>query len=294
MEPSGIVDLTPRARLIPGPANVGLLELSDGPWLVDSGNDKESGRKLLSLLESRGLKLRGILNTHSNADHIGGNAYLQGKTGCEIWAPRIESALVEAPGLEALVLWGGSPPRELRNKFFEAKPSKVTRRIEADEKAGGLSFPGLPGHFLDMVGVLSEDGAFFLGDAAFGPEVLEKHKVPFVLDHRLFRASLAKILSIPAKVYVPAHGAPAEDPGTLVSANLGALDRIQGIVLERLKAPAGFEDVLGALCDAVGLVLDPGRYALVGCTLRSLLNYLREEGLADFRFEGSRMKWMSL
>ncbi|TXT50030.1 MAG: metal-dependent hydrolase beta-lactamase superfamily [Spirochaetes bacterium] len=294
MESISLVELTKTARLIPGPTNVGLLEFGGEAWLVDSGNDKEAGRKLLALVQGRGLKLKVILNTHSNADHIGGNAYLQGATQCEIWAPRIEAAFVEEPALEALMLWGGSPPRELKNKHFEAKPSMVTRKILGDEKIEGASFVALPGHFLDMTGVLTADGAFFLGDAAFSPEVLDKHKVPFVLDHRLFRASLSKIQATPAKVFVPSHGEPSEDPLPLVKANIEALDRIHGIILESLKTPKTFEDALSALCDSFGIGLNATRYALVGCTLRSLLTYLREERLVDSFFEGSRMKWILL
>ena len=36
------------------------------------------------------MNLTAIYNTHSNADHIGGNKYLQGQTGCKIYAPGIE------------------------------------------------------------------------------------------------------------------------------------------------------------------------------------------------------------
>jgi glyoxylase-like metal-dependent hydrolase (beta-lactamase superfamily II) len=292
MEIISLVELTKTARLIPGPTNVGLLEFGDEAWLVDSGNDKEAGRKLLALVNEKGLKLKGILNTHSNADHIGGNAYLQAATQCEIWAPRTEAAFVESPALEALMLWGGSPPRELKNKHFEAKSSTVTRKILGDENIHGTTFVALPGHFLDMTGILTADGAFFLGDAAFSQEVLDKHKVPFVLDHRLFRASLSTIQATPAKVFVPSHGDPTEDPVPLVKSNFETLDRLQGIVLESLKTPKNFEDVLSALCDSFGIALNAARYALVGCTLRSLLTYLREEGLADSFFEGSRMLWI--
>ena len=57
---------------IPGRVNVGLWkDGKDGCFLIDSGGDETSGRRLFRLIQENNLKLRGILNTHSNADHVG-------------------------------------------------------------------------------------------------------------------------------------------------------------------------------------------------------------------------------
>ena len=76
---------------IQSPAKIGLIRLNDTDvCLIDSGNDKEAGRKVRQILDANGWHLTAIYNTHSNADHIGGNQYLQNQTGCKVYAPGIE------------------------------------------------------------------------------------------------------------------------------------------------------------------------------------------------------------
>ena len=93
---------------IQSPAKIGLVELGGGKvCLIYSGSDKDAGRKVRQILDANSWTLEAIYNTHSNADHIGGNRYLQNQTGCRVYAPGIECAFTRSPILEPSFLYGG-------------------------------------------------------------------------------------------------------------------------------------------------------------------------------------------
>ena len=76
-----LVQVAEHTYYIECPAKIGIYEDTDGVYVIDSGNDKDAGRKVRKILNENGWSLKGIINTHSNADHIGGNKYLQQQTG---------------------------------------------------------------------------------------------------------------------------------------------------------------------------------------------------------------------
>ena len=134
------------------PAKIGLYRINEEEvYLIDSGNDKDAGRKVRKILDEKGWKLKGILNTHSNADHIGGNRYLQQQTGCKVFSGGIEAAFTRYPVLEPSFLYGGYPGKDLRHKFLMAQESSVSDFSDM-EFPGEIEIIPLKGHFFDMVG----------------------------------------------------------------------------------------------------------------------------------------------
>lgn len=67
-----LTQVSENSYYIQSPAKIGLVRLNDTDvCLIDSGNDKEAGRKVRQILDANGWHLTAIYNTHSNADHIG-------------------------------------------------------------------------------------------------------------------------------------------------------------------------------------------------------------------------------
>ncbi len=117
-----------------GPTNLGLYVFGQGDAaravVIDSGGDEDAGRRIVRECERLGVRLAAVLNTHSNADHCGGNAFVKRRTDCAIAATEIEAAFLQYPHLEPSFLAGGYPQKAIRNKFLMAPPSRATHLLE--------------------------------------------------------------------------------------------------------------------------------------------------------------------
>lgn len=273
---------------IESPAKIGLVQTGDTVALIDSGSDKEAGRKVRQHLDARGLKLSAIYNTHSNADHIGGNQYLQRQTGCAVYAPGVEAAFTRDPILEPSFLYGGCPPKPLRHKFLLAQPSDVQ---VLDPKACPLEVIPLPGHFFDMVGYRTEDDVVFLADCLSSRETLEKYRVSFVYDVAAYLDTLDRVAAMEAALFVPAHAAATEDIAPLARYNRDQVYAVAEDLLDLLAEPLVFEEVLRRLFQRYRLTMDFQQYVLVGSTVKSYLAWLLDGGRVTAAFDDCRLLW---
>ena len=273
---------------IESPAKIGLVQTGGTVALIDSGSDKEAGRKVRQHLDARGLKLSAIYNTHSNADHIGGNQYLQRQTGCAVYAPGVEAAFTRDPILEPSFLYGGCPPKPLRHKFLLAQPSDVQ---VLDPKACPLEVIPLPGHFFDMVGYRTEDDVVFLADCLSSRETLEKYRVSFLYDVAAYLDTLDRVAAMEAALFVPAHAAATEDIAPLARYNRDQVYAVAEDLLDLLAEPLVFEEVLRRLFRRYRLTMDFQQYVLVGSTVKSYLAWLLDGGRVTAAFDDCRLLW---
>jgi len=280
-----------RTYYINCPAKVGIYRT--GPqnvFLIDSGNDKDAGRKIFKILSENNWKLEGIINTHSNADHIGGNRFLQQKTGCKIISTAIENTIARVPLLEPSFLYGGYPFKELRNKFLMANASEPTHNIEHD-LPDGLEYVRLGGHYFDMIGLKTSDDIYFLADCVFGENIIKKYHLSFVYDVKAFLATLDFVEQLTARLFIPAHADATEDIRPLVKVNRDKAHEIIDRLLIICTTPSSFEDILKSIFDFYELTMDFNQYVLVGSTVRSYLSYLHDEGKLNCILKDNRMLW---
>lgn len=286
-----LIQVSDNSFYVQNPAKIGLVKLNDQEvCLIDSGNDKDAGRKVRQILNSNHWKLTAIYNTHSNADHIGGNKYLQGQTGCKIYVPGIDCAFTKYPVLEPAFLYGGYPCKDLRHKFLLAQESNA-EYLTKDVLPRGFEIIPLPGHFFDMVGFRTPDNVVYLADCLSSRETLDKYQIGFIYDVAAYLKTLETVKSLTANMFVPAHAEATTDISALAQYNIDKVHEIAEKIMELCTEPLCFESILQQLFTKYSLKMNFEQYVLVGSTVRSYLAWLKDVGKLNATFENNMLLW---
>ena len=238
-----LIQVSGGSYYVQSPAKAGLVRLNDTDvCLIDSGSDKDAGRKIRQILDKNGWHLTAICNTHSHADHIGGNRYLQSQTGCRVYAPGAECAVTRHPVLEPSMLYGGCPPRELRNKFLMAQDSDAAY-LTAEVLPQGMELLPLAGHCMEMVGFRTADDVVYLADCVSSRETLEKYRIGYIYDVAAYLETLERVAAMTARAFVPSHAEVTEDIAPLARYNMDAVLEAGERITALCAQPVTFEEL---------------------------------------------------
>ena len=286
-----LIQVAENSYYIQSPAKIGLVKLNENEvCLIDAGNDKDAGKKIKKVLDANGWSLKAIYNTHSNADHIGGNQYLQKQTGCKIYAPGIECDFTNHPILEPAYLYGGCPPKDLKHKFLMAQESQA-EYLTKDILPEGMEIIELPGHFFDMVGFKTSDDVVYLADCLSSKETLDKYQISVLYDVESYLKTLEMVKNMNAKLFVPSHAEPTEDISELAQYNVDKVYEIAEKIVDICKEPKSFEVILQKLFTEYNLKMTFEQNVLVGSTVRSYLAWLKDQGRLDIVFDNNMLLW---
>lgn len=281
----------PQSYYINCSAKIGIYAQSEREvYLIDSGNDKEASKKVLKIADVKGWTIKGILNTHSNADHIGGNSFIQNKIGCPVFSSGIEADFTRHPVLEPSFLYGGYPCKNLRNKFLMAKESVVTD-FSSPEFPKEVEIIPLPGHFFDMEGFRTPDNTVFLADCVSSRATLEKYGVTFIYDVAAYLETLANIETLKADIFVPSHAEVCNDVSELAEINrqkVYEIEQVIKVICDTLKTT---DDIISEIFRRFNLTMTIEQYVLVGSTVRSYLSWMKDRGVIDFTTDNCMLLW---
>lgn len=276
------------------PAKIGLVRTGeDEVCIIDSGSDKEAGRKVRQILDSHSWKLKSVFITHSNADHIGGCSYLQKQSGCRIYAPGIECGFTRHPVLEPAFLYGGFPSKDLRHKFLMAAESEAMYLTD-DVLENGMKAIPLPGHFFDMTGFRTSDDVVYLADCLSSRQTLEKYAVTFIYDVEAYLSTLDMVSRMEARLFVPSHVDACEDISALARYNMDKVNEIAERICGFCREPKSCDEVIRCIFISYGLGINMQQYVLVGSTVRSYLSWLKDRGVLESVPEDGMILWKTL
>lgn len=286
-----LIQVGEKTYYIDYPTKVGIYKIDDNNvYIIDSGNDKDAGRKILKILNENNLNVVGIINTHSNADHIGGNNFIQKRTDCKIISTEIENIFTKYPILETSFLYGGYPCNKLRNKFLYAESSQPTGTVNSDLPEG-LEYIELYGHYFGMIGIKTSDDVYFIADSVFSSNVISKYHLCFIYDVKSFLETLDKLEKLDGKLFVPSHAEVTNDIKEITKINRDKVYEIINKLLYICENEKCFEDILKKIFDVYNLKMDFNQYVLIGSTIRSYLSYLYDENKVECIFEDNKMLW---
>ena len=286
-----LIQVTENCYYIDCPSKIGIVKINETDvCLIDSGNNKDTGKKIRKILDANGWTLKMILNTHSHGDHIGGNKYLQDQTGCKIYAPSIECDFTNHTILEPAYLFGAYPPKELRNKFLVADESDA-EYLTFDILPEGIEIISLPGHFFDMVGFKTKDDVIYLADCLSSKATLDKYRIGVLYDVKAYLETLESVKNMKAKCFIPSHAEATDDITSLAQYNIDKVNEIIENILLLCHTPTTFESLLQGLFNEYNLQMSLDQYALVGSTVKSYLVYLKEKGEINAFFQNNLLLW---
>ncbi|MDA3846287.1 MAG: MBL fold metallo-hydrolase [Vallitaleaceae bacterium] len=275
--------------MIPGAVNIGVFARDHQATIIDSGNDLEAGRKIKQLLVANELELVSIINTHSNADHIGGNAFLQKHYNCDIIATEIESTVINHTLFEPMYLYGAHPFKSLRNKYVQAESSRVTSMIKPGDTITGhgqtFKTMDLSGHFWSCIGIHTEDDVVYLGDSLFSETIIEKYGFFFMYHVQQFLDSLDVLEKYEAAYYVPSHADLSTDITDLVVLNRKRVHENIEMIYDFLDEPKGIDRLFFDVAKKLRINGNPTQYMILTSTIKAYISHLVETQKIELTFK---------
>lgn len=285
--------------VIMAPTNIGVYSFKNkNCLLVDTGIDNTAVKKIDETLEESTLHPKFIVNTHSHVDHFGGNNYLRDKyTGILTYSSHEEILLMENGELNSEILFSSCNAFSSLDKLT-VKHSFEAPLKEGENKIGDDKFNVfyLPGHSKNCVAIATGDKVCYLGDSIFSEEILDKYKIPNLINVKEENKTLDKIKEIDCDYFVIGHSSKIytkEEIDKLVLINKEALSRIYEEILEFLQEPLTREDLVSNMTVFSELPLSFKECYLLNQTISSFLSYLYERGEVTYQVEDGKVYFYS-
>jgi glyoxylase-like metal-dependent hydrolase (beta-lactamase superfamily II) len=296
--PLEFIEIKEGCFYIKSAVNIGYIVSEDrsAGMLIDAGLESSAAKKAIKMLQDRKLPITHLFITHAHADHFGGAQYIQKNYKVHTIAPSLEEAIMRYPILEPMYLFHGNTPlKEMRNKFLEAPSIQIDEICESGIWSDGsfeVEFIHLPGHSHNQFGILYNE-ILFAADAFLGMEVIEKHKIPFIVDSASNFSTLDYLLHVKVDGMLPGHGAFSDKYKDTLRENIEVhqrlLSQLNNFLIACGDRGLSLEDLIAKML--VKHEIEPanfGMYSLFRTAITAYLIQLIEEGKAVYTIKEGR------
>lgn len=287
---SELIKLGEKTYCIENPVNIGIYVLNDRDvCIIDTGSSKDYAKMIDRVLNEHNWNLKYIINTHSHADHISGNKYLQNKYNCKIYSSKIESYFINNPILEPSLLYGASPINDLFNHFLYA-PASICEDVEK-LKVEGLTVIDLEGHSLGLIGIATSDDICFVGDAYTSIEKIKKYAIQYTFDIDKFIDKLDFLLDTNYKKYIPAHGNVEEKDNAFntIQKNKEIFLEIKNKILTIIGNNISYSNLIKNIFELYHIRINAIQYHLISSTIKAYLRSLEKDNKIEIYYENDEM-----
>ena len=149
--------------------------------LIDTGYAKLDRSGLTHLIDDNGLRLRGIICSHAHFDHTGNVRYLQQRYGCPAAIQLIEAGISVNPDsyrANYVALTYGKSRQLFLEECFTADIVIGAEDDHLDLCGARFGILQLPGHSAGHIGVVTSDGAAYVGDCLIDHDEIAAAKLP--------------------------------------------------------------------------------------------------------------------
>lgn len=257
--------------------------------LMDTGYARLDRSALVNLIEGNGFRLRGILCSHAHFDHTGNVRYLQQRYGCQAAAQIIEAGISVNPDAyraNYVALTYGKSREYLLEECFPADVIIPADAEHLDFCGARFGILQLPGHSAGHIGVVTPDGASYLGDCLIDEEQIAAAKLPTSMFIARDLESKESLRNLRRPAYIIAHKQVLTDIGPLIDRNIDFIHDKGRELLEDLEDGMSFDQWIYAFCQRENVrTRNEFKFSIVERNFANFVDWLTDEGKVEVRRE---------
>lgn len=257
--------------------------------LMDTGYARLDRSALVNLIEGNGFRLRGIICSHAHFDHTGNVRYLQQRYGCQAAAQIIEAGISVNPDAyraNYVALTYGKSREYLLEECFPADVIIPADAEHLDFCGARFGILQLPGHSAGHIGVVTPDGAAYLGDCLIDEEQIAAAKLPTSMFIARDLESKESLRNLRRPAYIIAHKQVLTDIGPLIDRNIDFIHDKGRELLEDLEDGMSFDQWIYAFCQRENVrTRNEFKFSIVERNFANFVDWLTDEWKVEVRRE---------